>query len=161
MVVDEAHAIGALGPGGRGAVAEAGLEGEVDVVVGTLGKALGSYGAYVCASERDGPLPDQHGALADLLDRPAAAGGRRRAGGAGAARRAAASRRASERGRAGCAARSPREGFPVAEGEMHIVPLIVGEERAAMRMCEEAIERGVFAQAIRPPTVPRAPRGCA
>jgi hypothetical protein len=49
-VVDEAHATGALGPGGRGAVAEAGLEGEVDVVVGTLGKALGSYGAYVCAS---------------------------------------------------------------------------------------------------------------
>ncbi len=37
---------------------------------------------------------------------------------------------------------------------MHIVPLIVGEERAAMRLCQEAIERGVFAQAIRPPTVP-------
>ena len=49
MVVDEAHATGALGPDGRGAIAEAGLEGEVDVVVGTLGKALGSYGAYVCA----------------------------------------------------------------------------------------------------------------
>ncbi len=47
------------------------------------------------------------------------------------------------------------EGFPVAEDrEMHIVPLIVGEERAAMRLCQEAIERGVFAQAIRPPTVP-------
>ena len=38
--------------------------------------------------------------------------------------------------------------------EMHIVPLIVGDERAAMRLCQEAIERGVFAQAIRPPTVP-------
>ena len=37
---------------------------------------------------------------------------------------------------------------------MHIVPLIVGDERAAMRLCQEAIERGVFAQAIRPPTVP-------
>src|ERR1700726_285066 len=49
LVVDEAHATGILGPGGRGAVAQAGLQGEVDVIVGTLGKALGSYGAYVCA----------------------------------------------------------------------------------------------------------------
>src|SRR6476646_3580562 len=51
VVVDEAHATGSLGPGGRGAVAEAGLEDEVDVLVGTLGKALGSYGAYVCGSD--------------------------------------------------------------------------------------------------------------
>jgi len=50
LMVDEAHATGAVGPGGRGSVAAAGLSGEVDLVVGTLGKALGSYGAYVCAS---------------------------------------------------------------------------------------------------------------
>ena len=50
LMVDEAHATGALGPGGRGSVAAAGLGEEVDVVVGTLGKALGSYGAYACAS---------------------------------------------------------------------------------------------------------------
>src|SRR5687767_10646124 len=48
VMVDEAHATGVLGPEGRGAVAEAGLEGEVDIIVGTLGKALGSYGAYAC-----------------------------------------------------------------------------------------------------------------
>ena len=50
LMVDEAHATGALGPGGGGAVAEAGLSGEVDLIVGTLGKTLGSYGAYVCGS---------------------------------------------------------------------------------------------------------------
>src|ERR671916_2090471 len=48
LMVDEAHGTGAIGPEGRGAVAEAGLEDDVDVIVGTLGKALGSYGAYVC-----------------------------------------------------------------------------------------------------------------
>jgi glycine C-acetyltransferase/8-amino-7-oxononanoate synthase len=47
VLVDEAHALGRAGPGRRGAVAEAGLEGEVDVVTGTLGKALGSYGGFV------------------------------------------------------------------------------------------------------------------
>src|SRR5919109_5116333 len=48
VMVDEAHGTGVLGTDGRGAVAAAGLDGEVDVIVGTLGKALGSYGAYVC-----------------------------------------------------------------------------------------------------------------
>ncbi|MBA2440206.1 MAG: 8-amino-7-oxononanoate synthase, partial [Thermoleophilaceae bacterium] len=52
VMVDEAHGTGAVGPEGRGAVAAAGLEDEVDLVVGTLGKALGSYGAYVCCERR-------------------------------------------------------------------------------------------------------------
>jgi glycine C-acetyltransferase/8-amino-7-oxononanoate synthase len=154
LMVDEAHATGALGPDGRGAVAEAGLEDEVDVIVGTLGKALGSYGAYVCAEEKmiryllntarslifstaPGP-PAVAGALAALellQERPHRV------------ERLRANARVLRRALAA-------EGFPVADGEMHIVPLIVGEERAAMRLCERAIERGVFAQAIRPPTVP-------
>ncbi len=46
-----------------------------------------------------------------------------------------------------------REGFAVADGDMHIVPLVVGDERDTLRLCQETIERGVFAQAIRPPTV--------
>ena len=44
-VIDDTHGTGALGPGGRGALAEAGLEDQVDVIVGSLGKALGAYGA--------------------------------------------------------------------------------------------------------------------
>src|SRR5665809_25588 len=51
VLVDEAHATGAFGPGGRGTVAAAGLDDEVDVVVGTLGKALGAYGAYACCDQ--------------------------------------------------------------------------------------------------------------
>ena len=136
-VVDEAHATGALGPDGRGAIAEAGLEGEVDVVVGTLGKALGSYGAYVCADAEmvrylintarslifstAPPPPAVAGALAALellRERPHRV--QRLRSNARALRRALA-----------------EEGFPVATDGMHIVPLIVGEERAAMRLCQE------------------------
>jgi 8-amino-7-oxononanoate synthase len=154
VLVDEAHATGNLGPEGRGALAAAGLEGEVDVVIGTLGKALGSYGAYVCASgemirylintarslifSTAPPPPAIAGALAALellQERPHRV--QRLRSNARVLRRALAA-----------------EGFPVADREMHIVPLVVGEERDAMRLCQEALERGVFAQAIRPPTVP-------
>ncbi len=154
LVVDEAHATGNVGPEGRGVVAAAGLEGEVDVLVGTLGKALGSYGAYACASTQMvqylintarsmifstalGP-PAVAGALAALellRERPHRVD--RLRSNARTLRRALA-----------------EEGFPVAESEMHIVPLVVGEERTAMALCQQAIELGVFAQAIRPPTVP-------
>ncbi len=153
VMVDEAHATGNLGPNGRGAVAQAGLEGEIDVLVGTLGKALGSYGAYVCASAEmirylintarplifstAPPPPAVAGALAalDLLqERPHRV--QRLRSNARALRRALAA-----------------EGFPVADADVHIVPLILGEEQAATSLCQEAIERGVFAQAIRPPTV--------
>jgi glycine C-acetyltransferase/8-amino-7-oxononanoate synthase len=153
LVVDEAHATGNLGPGGRGAVAEAGLEGEVDVIVGTLGKALGSYGAYACARAETvrylintarslifstaPPPPAAAGALAalDLLEqRPHRV------------QRLRANARVLRGALAG-------EGFPVQEGEMPIVPLIVGGEDEAVRLCQEALDGGVFAQAIRPPTV--------
>jgi glycine C-acetyltransferase/8-amino-7-oxononanoate synthase len=154
VVVDEAHATGALGEGGRGAVAQAGLRGEVDVLVGTLGKALGSYGAYVCASERmvryllnsARPLifstapspPSVAGALAALELLEARPHKVARLHGAARTLRAALA----------------REGFAVKERDMHIVPLVVGDSQHAVRLCEAALERGVFAQAIRPPTVP-------
>jgi 8-amino-7-oxononanoate synthase len=154
VAVDEAHATGALGEGGRGAVAQAGLQGEVDVLIGTLGKALGSYGAYVCASEEmvrylvntARPLifstapspPAAAGALAalELLEeRP----------------HKVARLRGAARVLRGALA---HEGFDVEESDMHIVPLVVGEGDEAMRLCQAALARGVFAQAIRPPTVP-------
>jgi len=47
-----------------------------------------------------------------------------------------------------------REGFDVSGSTTQIVPIVVGDAHQAMRMCELAIEGGVFAQAIRPPTVP-------
>ncbi|HWC27893.1 MAG TPA: 8-amino-7-oxononanoate synthase [Solirubrobacteraceae bacterium] len=154
VVVDEAHATGCVGPGGRGAVAAAGLGGNVDVIVGTLGKALGSYGAYVACDEELAalltnaarslifstapPPPAVAGALAalELLEEQP--------------RRVERLRCNAEVLRTELA----REGFDVAGCSTQIVPLIVGDAGAALRVCEAALERGVFAQAIRPPTVP-------
>ena len=154
VVVDEAHGTGCLGPGGRGAIAAAGLEGAIDVVVGTLGKALGSYGAYAACSEEVAalltnsarslifstapPPPAVAGALAalELLEQEPGRVARLQAN-ADVLRGALA-----------------REGFDVAGSSTQIVPIIVGDAAAAMRVCEAALEGGVFAQAIRPPTVP-------
>jgi 8-amino-7-oxononanoate synthase len=154
LMVDEAHATGALGPGGRGSVAAAGLSGEVDLVVGTLGKALGSYGAYVCASgelreyllntarsfvfSTAPPPPVLAAALAalTLLEQKPEMVERL---GANAATL-----------REGLAA----EGLAVGGGGSQIVPLEVGGAARTMELCERLLERGVFAQGIRPPTVP-------
>ncbi|ADB48860.1 8-amino-7-oxononanoate synthase [Conexibacter woesei] len=154
VIVDEAHGTGVVGPGGRGLVAELGLTGEVDVVVGTLSKALGSYGAFVCCDARThaflvnrartliystAPPPPSIGAAREALrivrEQPALV------------------ERLRSNARA-LRAELGRQGFAVEPGEMPIVPLVVGDPRAAMELCERALDAGVFAQAIRPPTVP-------
>jgi glycine C-acetyltransferase/8-amino-7-oxononanoate synthase len=152
LLVDEAHATGAIGPGGRGAVAAAGLSGEVDVVVGTLGKALGSYGAYACATAETvdfllnaarpfvfstAPPPPSVAAAAAALELVSAARVERLQANA-------------ERFRAALAA----AGLDVGHSRTQIVPLEVGAAEPTMGLCERLLERGVFAQGIRPPTVP-------
>jgi 8-amino-7-oxononanoate synthase len=154
VIVDEAHGTGALGPGGRGAVADAGLDGEVDVVVGTLGKALGSYGAYVaCDAEMAQYLINTARSLifSTALPPPAAAGAL-----AALDLLREQPRRVDKLQANADTLRSAlhHEGFEVTGAQTQIVPLIVGDAQLAMRVCEAALERGVFAQAIRPPTVP-------
>ncbi len=154
LMVDEAHATGALGPGGRGSVAAAGLSGEVDLVMGTLGKALGSYGAYVCADAElteyllntarsfifsTAPPPPALAAALAALELLEAEPERVERLGANAAAL-----------RQGLAA----EGLAVGGSQTQIVPLEVGEAGPTMELCELLLERGVFAQGIRPPTVP-------
>ncbi len=153
-VVDEAHGTGCVGPGGRGAVAEAGLEEEIDVVVGTLGKALGAYGAFAACSAplRDllvntarslifstaPPPPAVAGALAalELLEEEP-------------------ERALTLQANAGVLRDElTREGFDLAGSTTHIVPLVIGDAAQAVAVCEAALDEGVFAQAIRPPTVP-------
>jgi 8-amino-7-oxononanoate synthase len=145
VVIDEAHATGVIGPEGRGLAHELGVE--VDVVIGTLGKALGSYGAFACCSAEMAdflvnrartliystalPPPSVGAALAalELMDRELVA-------------------------RLHANARTLRAALGVEAADMPIVPLLAGGPEAAMARCAAALEQGVFVQAIRPPTVP-------
>ncbi len=154
VMVDDAHGTGTLGPGGRGSVAEAGLEGEVDIVVGTLGKALGSYGAYAaCDHVTARYLVNSARPLIFSTGLPPAAVA---AAMASLELLAEQPRRVERLADNSAALRDElaREGFDVSGSETPIVPLIVGDAGLAMRICEAALEQGVFAQAIRPPTVP-------
>jgi 8-amino-7-oxononanoate synthase len=154
VVVDEAHATGVVGPGGRGLAAHLGLEREVDVVIGTLGKALGSYGAFACCDTQTADyLVNRARTLiySTALPPPAL----------GAALRAMQLLREQPEivDSLHANARALREelalgGFDVEPGTMPIVPILVGDPGRAMALCEEALRRGTFAQAIRPPTVP-------
>jgi 8-amino-7-oxononanoate synthase len=154
VMVDEAHGTGVLGSGGRGTVAAAGLESEVDLVVGTLGKALGSYGAYVCC---DGQMAKylvntaRTLIFSTALPPPAVA-----AAMAALELLREQPRRVEKLRRNGAVLREAlRESrVPVPPGETPIVPLIVGEAADAVRASERALAKGIFAQAIRPPTVP-------
>ncbi|MEO6858880.1 MAG: 8-amino-7-oxononanoate synthase, partial [Solirubrobacteraceae bacterium] len=153
-LVDEAHGTGALGPGGRGALAEAGLEDQVDVIVGTLGKALGSYGAFVACDEvmaRYLVNAARTFIFSTALPPPAAAAALAALGVLEAEPRrvqrlaANASALASALG---------AEGFTVGSSRTQILPLVIGDAAQTMRICELALRGGIFAQAIRPPTVP-------
>jgi len=154
LMVDEAHATGAVGPGGRGSVSAAGLSGEVDVVVGTLGKALGSYGAYVCANAEtvDFLVNTARPFIFSTAPPPPAAG---------AALAALAALEAEpelvDRLQANAAvlrAALAAEGLDPGRSQTQVVPIGVGSAEGAMQLCEAALERRAFAQGIRPPTVP-------
>ncbi|MDQ4048965.1 MAG: aminotransferase class I/II-fold pyridoxal phosphate-dependent enzyme, partial [Actinomycetota bacterium] len=154
VMVDEAHGTGAIGPEGRGAVADAGLEDDVDLIVGTLGKSLGSYGAYVCCHKKMAKyLVNTARSLifSTALGPPAVA-----------AAMAALElvreqpRRVEKLQRNASLLRDALadEGLAVAPGTTQIIPLVIGGAEDALSVSERALEQGVFAQAIRPPTVP-------
>jgi len=154
LMVDEAHATGAVGPGGRGSVSAAGLSGEIDVVVGTLGKALGSYGAYACANAEtvDFLVNSARSFIFSTAPPPPAVG----------AAEAALSILEAEPQlvqRLQANAETLRDalaaqGLEVGSSTTQVVPVHVGKAKTAMELCERALLRGVFAQGIRPPTVP-------
>jgi 8-amino-7-oxononanoate synthase len=152
LVVDEAHALGVFGPRGAGRCAELGVR--PDVLIGTLGKALGLQGAFVCgpATVRSWLWNRARSFVFSTGISPAlarAAEGRvRRVAADDAGRRRL--RAAGDALRLGLA----QQGIGVSSTEGPVLPILVGEARAAMALSERLRASGVKVQAIRPPTVP-------
>jgi len=152
-MIDESHAIGALGPGGRGALAEAGLDDQVDVIVGTLGKALGAYGAFVVcdrAMSRYLVNSARTFAFSTSLPPPVVAG----------AMAALELLRSKPQRVTKLAANATvlrngleREGFDLGGARTQILPLLIGDPQLATRISEAALLRGLFAPAIGPPVL--------
>ncbi len=152
LYVDEAHAVGVFGPGGRGLAAAVGVQ--PDVLVGTLGKALGAGGAFVAgrAVLRDWLWNRARSFVFSTGLSPALA-------------REAALRvaqvRSMDAGRArlGDLASELRAGLRelgcTVLGEGPVVPWVIGDPRRALAAAAALRERGYFVQAIRPPTVPQ------
>lgn len=154
VVADEAHAVGIYGDRGVGLCA--GLE--VDVQMGTLGKALGGFGAYVAARR---PIVDllANRARSFVFTTAPPVGVVAAASAAiawletdDATARRARLKLLGERFHTALRER----GFALPSSPSHIVPLRVrdGDPRRAMDASEALLARGVFAQGIRPPTVP-------
>ena len=151
LMVDEAHAVGALGPGGRGLCA--GLPGTADAVLGTFGKSLGLFGSFLLLPKgftaffeylsspvmHSTAMPPAHAAaVLKLLERLPGLEGRR----------------ARLRDNAAFfRARLAERGIPT-RGTAHIVAVPVGGEARTARLGERLGEKGVLALAARYPTVP-------
>lgn len=154
LMVDEAHATGVFGTSGRGVCEQSGVEDRVVIRVGTLSKALGAAGGFVCGSRsltewlinRARPY-----IFSTALPPPMAAAGQAALDivSAEPERRWQLLRRA-EWLRGQLASR----GWQTGGSSSQIVPLIVGEARRAIELSAHLAQRGVWVPAIRPPSVP-------
>lgn len=151
LVVDEAHALGVFGPDGRGLCAAAGVV--PDVMLGTFGKAFGHAGAFAagCFELTDWLWNRARSFVFSTGMSPQVAAGARAA-------LAFAVAHPELRERVSGAAGALRAGLRGLDanivGHGHIIPWILGDAAAALRLAEGLQGAGVHVQAIRPPTVP-------
>jgi 8-amino-7-oxononanoate synthase len=157
LMVDEAHATGVMGRERRGLVGELGLGDRVEVQMGTLGKALGAGGGYIAGSARliDWLLNRARSFVFSTAPVPALA----------AAAHAGVDCVQSMEGRHRCELLWERvkevrqavasAGWAMPREPSPILPLIVGDERVAVSCAQALQRRGVYAPAIRYPSVGR------
>ena len=156
VMVDDCHATGFMGPGGRGAPAHCGVESRVDILTGTLGKALGGgMGGYVCASKetvrllrnRARPYLFSNALTPALLGAALKALELVRDGDALRARLF----RNAERFRGAMT----KAGFNLLKGEHPIIPVMLGDARLAQEMASRMMDEGVYVTGFSFPVVPK------
>ena len=154
LIIDEAHAVGVFGPEGRGLVAETGLTEKVDALVGTMGKAFGSYGAYVCGTTKLKDFLINHArSFIFSTALPAAV--------VEASLQSLADLRKMDDARSNLQQRADslrkrlrQSGFDCLNSSSQIIPLLCGSDAKALEISEKLKEAGILCLAIRPPTVP-------
>ncbi len=149
LLVDEAHATGLLGATGAGLCEAQGVKGRVPLVMGTLGKALGSFGAFVACSERvrDHLVNTCRGFIfSTALPAPVAAASLE------AVRLAQAELWRREKALA--LADRLRDTLDLPRHPSAIVPVRIGTDAEAVRLAEALQAEGYDIRAVRPPTVP-------
>jgi 8-amino-7-oxononanoate synthase len=156
LLVDEAHAVGVVGPEGAGLAR--GLDDSRVIVLATLSKALGAHGGFIAAPAPVNELLVNRARtfIFDTALPPAIVLAARIA-------LLVARRSDDRRARLRANAARLREGLREIEGARAqgsrsgvkgpIVPLVIGGEERTMRVAEQLLKRGIFAPAIRPPTV--------
>ncbi len=154
LVVDDAHATGVLGHGGRGSAEHFGLDhSDIDIQMGTLGKALGSCGAYVAGAPQyiDYLVNKARSFIYSTALPPAALGASLAAIDLLVAKPEIVQhlRSLTEYFRGGL----KRLGIAVRDDPTPIVPIVVGDPNKTMELSSWFLEQGVFIQGIRPPTV--------
>jgi 8-amino-7-oxononanoate synthase len=154
VFVDDAHGTGVLGQGGRGSLEHCKVEGRLPYHMGTLSKALGSVGAYLAGSASFIAylVNTCRGFTYTTAPTPASA--------AAASAALQVIRQEPERrarlwhNRETLAGGLTRLGYQLAASESPILPILVGHSDRALSFAEALLEQGVYAPAIRPPTVP-------
>ncbi|MBB84720.1 MAG: 8-amino-7-oxononanoate synthase [Deltaproteobacteria bacterium] len=154
VLLDDAHGTGCLGTRGRGTAEAAGVLEDVDILMGTLGKSIGSFGAFIVGSAklRDLLVNTARSFIFSCALAPAQVEAARvsvRLVDEEPWRRQRLAENC-DRLRAELAA----EGISTAPSTTHILPVVIGDNETTMAVCERLLERGFYAQGIRHPSVP-------
>ena len=154
LYVDDAHGTGVMGEHGRGTVEHFGLESNIALHMGTLGKALGSSGAYLAGSRQvmEYLLHTARSFMFSTAPQPGAAA-------AAATSLAILEREPGRRARLWANRERlfeglKRIGLTLGPTASPIIPILIGHADRALKFSETLFSNGVFAPAIRPPTVP-------